>query len=74
MFDVQYDEQNSLDIKEIFIGHSTTKKFKPDFRANLINIDTGAGSVGTLTIMDAHRKTYIQSNKVEKLYKRKRDE
>jgi serine/threonine protein phosphatase 1 len=72
-FNVKFDDQDSIPIKEIFIGHSTTKKFKPTMWANLINVDTGAGSVGHLTIMDVKRKKYVQSTKVEKLYKRKRD-
>lgn len=72
-FDVKYDYDDSLPINEIFIGHSTTKNFRPDFRANLINLDTGAGSVGHLTIMDVNKKSYIQSRKIEKIYKRKRD-
>lgn len=70
-FDIKYDESNSIKLNEIFIGHSTTRKFKPAFKANLINVDTGAGSVGYLTIMDVYRKSYIQSQKVEKLYKSK---
>lgn len=71
-FQVKFDDEDSTPIKEIFIGHSTTKSFKPVVLANLVNVDTGAGSVGQLTIMDVQRKKYVQSTKVEKLYKRKR--
>lgn len=68
-FVVKYDEEDSVPIDEIFIGHSTTRNFRPDIRANLINIDTGAGSIGHLTIMDVHRKSYVQSRRMGKLYK-----
>lgn len=68
-FDIVYDAKNPIELNEIFIGHSTTKKFKPEFKANLINVDTGAGSVGSLTVMDVFRKTYTQSTNVLKLYK-----
>ena len=73
-FNVKFDDDNTIPIKEIFIGHSTTKKFTPVILSNLINLDTGAGSVGRLTLMDADRKSYVQSAIVEKLYKRKRGE
>lgn len=72
-FEIKYDDDDSVPIKEVFIGHSTTKKFRPDFCSNLTNIDTGAGSVGFLTIMDADRKKYIQSKNLVKLYKRNRE-
>lgn len=66
--DIRFDDKKSIELNEVFIGHSTTKKFKPEFKANLINVDTGAGSVGFLTIMDVFRKKYVQSQKVSKLY------
>jgi len=50
-----------ISIDEIFIGHSTTKNFKPDFVSNLINVDTGIKCGGKLTLMDIDSKNYIQS-------------
>lgn len=64
-----FDEQNSIKIKEIFVGHSPTKNLKPSFYANLINVDTGAGSMGCLTLMNVYNKQYVQSNKCTKYYK-----
>lgn len=61
-------ENKTTGIKEIFIGHSTTKKMTPVRYSNLINIDTGAGSVGYLTLMEVKNKNYIQSKNVMKLY------
>jgi len=68
-FKIKYDYLNSIELNEIFIGHSTTRNFKPEFHSNLINIDTGAGSVGCLTIMNVYNKKFIQSTNVKKLYK-----
>ena len=58
---VQYDEKNSIKIDEIFIGHSPTSNKLPAFHSNLINIDTGAGNGGKLTMMDIDTKKYWQS-------------
>lgn len=63
-----YDENDSIIINEIFIGHSTTKSIKPSFRANLVNLDTGCGSWGCLTLMDVEKKCYVQSDITSKLY------
>ena len=68
-FEILYDSKNSIEIDEIFIGHSTTKNLKPDTRANLTNVDTGAGSIGFLTIMNVYTKKYNQSRRVSDLYK-----
>lgn len=65
---VIYDEKNSLSIKEIFIGHTPTVSKKPDFVSNLINIDTGAGNGGKLTLMEVASKKYWQSTPGKKLY------
>jgi len=64
---------------EIYIGHSTTtmapylnkhyeRDTKPLFLTNLINVDTGGGFEGKLTIMDIDSKEYWQSDKVSDLY------
>jgi serine/threonine protein phosphatase 1 len=57
-------------IDEIFIGHSTTRNFKPDFVSNLINVDTGIKCGGKLTLMDVDTKQYIQSKNTEYYYKK----
>lgn len=54
------------EINTIVIGHSTTKNKKPAFMSNLINIDTGCGHNGYLTILDLDRLEYIQSSKIKK--------
>ncbi len=61
-------ENNTIEINEIFIGHSTTKKMIPVRYSNLINVDTGAGSVGFLTLMEVKNKNYIQSRNILKYY------
>lgn len=52
--------------KDVFIGHTKTLEDSPDGkpvrRANLWNIDTGAGSYGKLTIMDVETFEYWQSD------------
>ncbi len=52
--------------KDVFIGHTKTINEYPDGkpvrRANLWNIDTGAGSWGKLTIMDVDTYEYWQSD------------
>lgn len=54
--------------KDVFIGHTKTIKHYPDAkpvrRANLWNLDTGAGTRGKLTIMDADTYEYWQSDRV----------
>jgi serine/threonine protein phosphatase 1 len=54
--------------KEIYIGHTTTKTFKPVKAFNIINLDTGAGHSGKLTIMDVDTKGYWQSDPLPELY------
>ena len=57
--------------KEIFIGHTTTLQFKesvPMNRANIWNLDTGAGFNGKLTIMNVDTKEFYQSDLVKELY------
>lgn len=58
---------------EVFVGHTTTQIFDLDNLTplrccNVIDIDTGAGWSGKLTIMDINTKEYWQSNIVAKLY------
>jgi serine/threonine protein phosphatase 1 len=52
--------------KDVFIGHTKTIVENPDGkpvrRANLWNLDTGAGTRGKLTIMDADTYEYWQSD------------
>ena len=55
----------------IFIGHTTTLnwgKMSPMKAANIINLDTGAGFNGCVTIMDVETKEYWQSDLVKDLY------
>lgn len=58
-----YDENNSRKINHIIIGHSPTKNYLPAFNSNLINIDTGAGNGGKLTLLDLDNFSYTQSRK-----------
>lgn len=58
-------------IKQVFIGHTTTMMWKTDQPMNAAcvwNLDTGAGFVGKLTIMDVDTKEYWQSDPVQNLY------
>lgn len=68
----------------IFVGHTTTQIFKrykqrheeaeyeedfePIFACNVIDLDTGAGWNGKLTIMNVDTKEYFQSDKARELY------
>jgi serine/threonine protein phosphatase 1 len=55
----------------IFIGHTSTTNWetdKPMHAANIINLDTGAGASGRLTIMDVKSKKFWQSDPVHMLY------
>lgn len=57
--------------KEIFLGHTPVtriNKTTPFFAANVINLDTGAGFQGPLTIMNVDTKEYWQSNPSPELY------
>lgn len=68
-FDVEYDEENSKTIDKIFIGHTPTPNHLPHFCGNLINLDTGSGNGGKLTLMDIYTKQYTQSEFSKKLYR-----
>lgn len=53
----------------IFVGHTAiSNPFKPFIKSNLINLDTGAGWNGRLTIMDVDTKEFWQSDLVKELY------
>ena len=56
---------------KIFIGHTSTNQLgtdQPVFLDKIINLDTGAGHRGRLTIMDVETKEYWQSDLVSDLY------
>jgi len=66
---VIYDEKNKRKLNNIIIGHSPTKNYLPEYNVNLINIDTGAGNGGKLTILDLDNPNkYWQSG--NKLYEK----
>lgn len=51
--------------KEIFIGHTPTIYWdikEPIIKGGVVNVDTGSGKGGKLTIMDIDTKEYWQSN------------
>jgi serine/threonine protein phosphatase 1 len=61
--------------REIFIGHTPTTGWNsivPMRAAHVYNLDTGAGQVGRLTIMDLATKKYWQSEPVASLYEKNR--
>ena len=56
---------------EIFIGHTPVSKTKivaPLFKNSVWNLDTGAGFLGVLTIMDIVSKAFWQSDGLPELY------
>lgn len=57
--------------KEIFIGHTPTLYLgikEPVNKANIWNLDTGAGFTGSLSIMDVDTKEFWQSDSLPSLY------
>ena len=57
--------------REIYIGHTATTHSDTDQPMtiyNIINVDTGAGHSGRLTIMDIDSKSYWQSDPMSELY------
>lgn len=57
--------------KEIFIGHTPTLYLgikEPVNKANIWNLDTGAGFKGALSIMDVDTKEFWQSDSLPSLY------
>jgi serine/threonine protein phosphatase 1 len=56
---------------EIYLGHTPTTNWqtdKPMRAVNVLNMDTGAGHNGKLTILDVETKDYWQSDRVGDLY------
>lgn len=67
--------QRLLHYDEIYIGHTPTTNFDidvPMHKANVYNMDTGAGFAGKLTAMDVDSKMIYQSDKVQTLYPEER--
>ncbi|WP_343668426.1 metallophosphoesterase [Chitinophaga sp.] len=59
------------DFKEVYIGHTPTTKLgtdKPLRALNILNMDTGAGHAGRLTIMNVDTKKYWQSDPLSQLH------
>lgn len=59
------------DFKDIFIGHTTCSQIdecRPVMAGGVINLDTGGGWEGKLTIMDVDTAQYWQSDVVKTLY------
>lgn len=57
--------------KEIFIGHTPVTRIEktvPQQRANVWNVDTGAGFDGPVTMLEIHTKEYFQSDPLPQLY------
>lgn len=58
--------------KEIFIGHTPTTHYNsidfPIHRANVWNVDTGAGLKGKVSCLNCETKAYVQSDAVFELY------
>lgn len=55
-------------ITRLYIGHTPTKDQKPLITRSLINLDTGAGWAGRLTIMNIDTQEYFQSSPGPELY------
>lgn len=57
---------------EIYLGHTTTSRVRPDFKPVVVDgyhlIDQGGGMEGKLTVMDIDTKEYWQSDIVKDLY------
>lgn len=58
--------------KEIYIGHTPTTHYNsidfPINRANVWNVDTGAGFKGKISCINCETKAYVQSDPVFELY------
>ena len=53
---------------KVFIGHTALGQQLPEKRCNCWNLDSGAGFVGKLTIMDVDTEEYWQSDSTTDLY------
>ena len=63
--------KNLTGYKNVFIGHTTTsmyKTLKPMFVCEVINLDTGSGYEGKVTLMNIETHEYFQSDLSEDLY------
>ncbi len=68
--DVNYPRR-FLQYHEIYIGHTPVTKIGesvPTKRANVWNIDTGAGFAGKISMIDVDSKTFWQSDNLPDLY------
>lgn len=58
--------------KEIYIGHTPTTHYNsidfPIKRANVWNVDTGAGFKGKISCLNCQTKAYVQSDPVHEMY------
>jgi len=54
---------------KVIIGHTPTISHRPETASNVLNIDTGSGNSGKLTIMNLESMEYHQSQLTKKLYK-----
>jgi len=66
-----HDFFDYVDFREIYIGHTPTTNWetdKPMSALNILNLDTGAGHSGRLTIMDVSTKKFWQSDPLPELY------
>lgn len=57
---IQFSLLDYPQIKKFFIGHNTIKGTAPEFLSNLINLDTGSGTGGKLTLMNIKNHHYYQ--------------
>lgn len=62
-------KNSTLNFDTVIVGHTPTISKKPEFISNLINIDTGSGNGGRLTLMNLDTFEYHQSDFTKKLYK-----
>ncbi|ALD21177.1 hypothetical protein AM218_08065 [Hymenobacter sp. DG25A] len=64
------EEQEALGYEECFIGHTPTWSWSqvPCQRANVWNLDQGAGFSGRLSMMNVRTKEFVQSDIVTELY------
>ena len=68
--DSKYPKRLAI-FEEIYLGHTPVTrigKSKPYRTANVINMDTGAGFMGKVSMMDVETKEIFQSDEVYRLY------
>lgn len=71
----QYEQQKNKfrplyaeKINNIIIGHSPTRSGFPEKRSNVLNIDTGAGNGGKVTVYNMTKNSYVQSDPSKMFY------